>query len=84
MMLHNCKNLELNAKVSYLHTVKHLCDFGGVFHFEEGAQVPGRVEELDLKAFVSKSHLAADKQHRHVRHFSCRCKPLLQVCVTRL
>lgn len=48
--------------MSYLHTIKHLSDFWGIFHFEEGAQVSGSVEELYLKTFVSKSDLTADKE----------------------
>ena len=47
--------------MSYLHTIKSLSNFWGVFHFEDGAQVSGRVEELYLKTFVSKSNLTAEK-----------------------
>lgn len=48
--------------VSYLHTIKHLSDFRGVFHFEEGAQVSSSVEKLYLKTFVSKGDLTANKK----------------------
>lgn len=46
-------------QTSYLNTVKDLVDFGGIFHFEEGAQVSCRVIELYLEPFVSKSDLTA-------------------------
>lgn len=52
-------------KSSYLDAVEHLADFGGIFHFEEGAQVSRRVVELYLETFVSKSDLAARSQWNH-------------------
>lgn len=52
---------EENKDMTYLHTVECLCDFWGIFHFEEGTQVPRGVEELDLKTFVAKSDLTAQK-----------------------
>lgn len=52
--------------MSYLHTIKHLGDFWGIFHFEEGAQVSSGVEQLYLKAFVSKSDLTANKEIKHL------------------
>lgn len=47
--------------MSYLHTIKRLRNFWGVFHFEEGAQVSRGVEQLYLKTFVAERHLTADK-----------------------
>lgn len=46
---------------TYLNTVKRLCNFGRILHFEEAAQVPSSVKELYLKTFVSKSNLTAGK-----------------------
>lgn len=48
-------------RTSYLYTIKCVCDFGRIFHFEEGAQVSSSVEKLNLKSFVSKGNLTADK-----------------------
>lgn len=48
-------------RTSHLYTVKRVCDFGGIFHSEEGAQVSSSVEKLNLKSFVSKGNLTADK-----------------------
>lgn len=55
---------------SYLHTIKHLSDLWGIFHFEEGAQVPRSIEELYLETFVSKSHLTADRRAGKQRNLS--------------
>lgn len=54
--------------MTYLHTVEHLGDFWGIFHFEERTQVPGGVKQLDLKAFVAKSHLAAHKMTEIIKN----------------
>lgn len=56
--------------MSYLHTIKRLGDFWGIFHFEEGAQVSSSVEKLYLKSFVSKSNLTADKVIGIVKNLS--------------
>lgn len=52
---------KIQKYLSYLHTIKHLSDFRGIFHFEEGAQVSSSIEKLYLKTFVSKSDFTADK-----------------------
>lgn len=55
------KLIRVKKYMSYLHTIKRLCNFWGVFHFEEGAQVSRGVEQLYLKTFVAECHLTADK-----------------------
>lgn len=50
----------------YLDTIKRVCDFGRIFHFEEGAQVSSSVEKLNLKSFVSKSNLTAEFQIKDI------------------
>lgn len=51
----------IKYRTSYLYTIKRVCDFGRIFHFEEGAQVSSSIEKLNLKSFVSKGNLTADK-----------------------
>lgn len=51
----------------YLHTVKRVCDPGRVLDFEQGAQVPCAVVQLDLKPFVAKRHFAAQEQNTRIK-----------------
>lgn len=57
----------------YLHTIKRLSDFWGIFHFEESAQVSSSVEKLYQKTFVSKSNLTANKAIKIIKNF-CKVK----------
>lgn len=50
----------------YLHTVKLVCDPGHVLDFEQGAQVPCTVVQLDLKTFVAKRHFTVQKQNTRI------------------
>lgn len=76
----NC--LRIQNKTSYLNTIEHLIDFGGIFHFEEGAQVSCRVVELYLEPFVSKSNLTAHNQCNCYNHNIVWKKNLMQLFCT--
>lgn len=58
----------MKGRTSYLYTIKRVCDFRRIFHFEEGAQVSSSVEKLNLKSFVSKGNLTADKKVANKRN----------------
>lgn len=52
--------------MTYLHTVKRVCDPGRVLDFEQGAQVPCAVVQLDLKTFVAKRHFTVQEQNTSI------------------